>query len=101
MGRHASLKKRDREMARRKRAEEKRAKKEARRIERSRKINQAQIFALPWAKNEFRYLLCMDCKRSTSTLNEWYMVHDHIWDSVTQWEDGHRFLCIGCLETRL
>lgn len=40
---------------------------------------------------------CLDCGDNTFFKNEYYMVHDEIWDSVAQ--DG--MLCISCLENRL
>lgn len=44
--------------------------------------------------------ICLDCSADTSSwgLNEYYMVHDHVWTAVAGKEDG--MLCIGCLETR-
>lgn len=43
---------------------------------------------------------CNDCKVDTDDINEYYMVHDHIWKSVNKTFYGV-MLCIGCLETRL
>ena len=52
---------------------------------------------------------CADCGVGTSTLGEWYMVLDDVWEQA--WEgrrkpwhgkfSGQEFLCIGCLEERL
>jgi hypothetical protein len=42
---------------------------------------------------------CMDCDQSTDEMNEYYMVHDHVWRSVVKEKAG--MLCIGCLEHRL
>jgi hypothetical protein len=41
--------------------------------------------------------ICIDCLNDTLDMDEYYMVHDVIWDSVAT--DG--MLCIGCLEDRL
>ncbi len=43
---------------------------------------------------------CVDCGVNTNDINEYYMVHDHIWHSVDMASDGG-MLCIGCLEERL
>jgi len=42
---------------------------------------------------------CMDCDGNTLHLNEYYMVHDNVWDPVVPESRG--MLCIGCLELRL
>lgn len=41
---------------------------------------------------------CVDCSVCTHEIDEYYMVHDHLWEKA-----GMTFgmLCIGCLETRL
>lgn len=41
---------------------------------------------------------CADCGTNTNTINEYYMIHNHIWDSVAKFKE---MLCIGCLENRL
>ncbi len=48
-------------------------------------------------------MICFDCKVDTEKINEFYMVHDHLWkQAVTnQNQRENRVLCIGCLETRL
>lgn len=44
--------------------------------------------------------LCLDCGVHCGDIDEYYMIHDHLWDSLTlKAHDG--MLCIGCLETRL
>jgi hypothetical protein len=48
-----------------------------------------------WVYEQFA---CLDCTDNTHDTNEYYMVHDHIWDGVVS---GHGMLCIGCLEKRL
>jgi hypothetical protein len=35
----------------------------------------------------------------TDAIDEYYMVHDRVWEHATNGLDGH--LCIGCLERRL
>ena len=42
--------------------------------------------------------ICVDCSVCTNEINEYYMVHNHLWTRA-----GMTFgmLCIGCLETRL
>lgn len=41
---------------------------------------------------------CLDCKRCTRCMGEYYMVHDELWEMA----GGKRgCLCIGCLEARL
>lgn len=46
------------------------------------------------------YHLCMDCGIDTNT--EYYMVHDHIWRSITHGKgERYGFLCLKCLERRL
>ena len=47
-----------------------------------------------------RNFICADCKVDTSFdgVNEYYMVHKHIWDEHGASED---MLCIGCLEQRM
>ena len=47
--------------------------------------------------NEF---CCKDCKADTSSLNEYYMVHDHIWLATGLSKQGG-MLCLGCLEGRI
>lgn len=38
---------------------------------------------------------CADC--GTDTREEYYMVHDHIWEQY----GSEPFLCLGCLEDRM
>lgn len=46
--------------------------------------------------------ICRDCLVNTKDLGEYYMVHDHLWDSVMRTGSQKRsLLCVGCLETRL
>ena len=40
---------------------------------------------------------CLDCGDNTFFKNEYYMIHDEIWDSVA----GEGMLCVQCLENRL
>lgn len=44
--------------------------------------------------------VCIDCGVHTSMINEYYMVHDHVWHTAGMAEDGG-MLCIGCLEKHL
>jgi hypothetical protein len=51
---------------------------------------------------------CADCDVGTRSINEYYMVHDHVWEQawagrLKSWHelDGQQVLCIGCLEKRL
>lgn len=39
--------------------------------------------------------LCDDCAIDVHSINEWFMVNSDLWPK------GVRFLCLGCLETRL
>jgi hypothetical protein len=41
--------------------------------------------------------VCVDCRADTRILNEYYMVHDHVWP-IGKF-DG--MLCIGCIEKRI
>lgn len=45
--------------------------------------------------------LCMDCEKHQVEFNEYYMVHDWIWNSVIINNEIYGLLCIGCLEARL
>ena len=42
---------------------------------------------------------CLGCKLNLLRAEEYYMVHDHIWEYVNPKIDG--MLCIGCVESRL
>lgn len=44
---------------------------------------------------------CFDCSANTLHLDEFYMVHDEIWDSALPKNQRNRMLCIGCLEKRI
>jgi hypothetical protein len=56
----------------------------------------AEVYANIPAPDPFE---CMDCDNGTNDMNEYYMVHDHVWLSVVKSKAG--MLCIGCLEGRL
>lgn len=43
--------------------------------------------------------LCLDCGVDTSEIDEYYMVHDHVWAAANP--DRRGMLCISCLEKRL
>ncbi len=43
---------------------------------------------------------CRDCQINTSDIDEYYMVHDHVWLASRLPKDGG-MLCIGCLERRI
>ncbi len=42
--------------------------------------------------------ICVDCSVCTHEINEYYMVHDHLWTRAGMTTG---MLCIGCLEKRL
>lgn len=44
--------------------------------------------------------VCIDCGDHTGEINEYYMVHDHVWFTAGMAQDGG-MLCIGCLEKHL
>lgn len=44
--------------------------------------------------------VCSDCGEHTSEINEYYMVHDHVWLTAGMAAEGG-MLCIGCLEKHL
>jgi len=52
-------------------------------------------------------LHCVDCTVGTMALDEFYIVHDHVWEQA--WADRRKswlprddeILCIGCLEKRI
>jgi hypothetical protein len=44
--------------------------------------------------------LCKDCTKSTSKMDEYYMVKDEIWLEAGM-EPDSGMLCIGCLEERI
>lgn len=45
--------------------------------------------------------LCMDCEKHQREFDEYYMVHDNIWESAVIGDELFGLLCIGCLEDRL
>jgi hypothetical protein len=42
---------------------------------------------------------CIDCGVNTSTIGEYFILRDEVWNAAVP--DGHGMLCIGCVETRL
>lgn len=46
-----------------------------------------------------KYARCLDCRVDVQRINEYYMVHGHIWAQAGGCGRGH--LCIGCLEARI
>lgn len=48
-------------------------------------------------------MLCLDCGIDTDKNNEFYMIHDHLWEQAVpnKHQRENRVLCIGCLEERL
>ena len=48
----------------------------------------------------YQRLSCVDCSVNTLDNDEYYMVHDDLWNSAGMDGDGG-MLCIGCLEARL
>lgn len=49
------------------------------------------------SKPDYSAFACLDCGVCTHTINEYYMLRNHIWRSIA--DDG--MLCIGCAEKRL
>lgn len=47
--------------------------------------------------SELDNYICLDCGDNTFYKNEYYMVHDQVWDSVAT----NGMLCVECLEQRL
>lgn len=43
---------------------------------------------------------CVDCKKNTNEMHEYYMVHDDVW-AKSGMEKRGGMLCVGCLEQRL
>lgn len=60
---------------------------------------EAVDFAVQYAKDTIKAFTCMDCKANTLDLNEYYMVHDEVWEQAVPDRDG--MLCAGCLCDRL
>jgi hypothetical protein len=48
-------------------------------------------------------MLCLDCGIDTDENNEFYMIHNHLWEQAVpnRQQRENRVLCIGCLEERL
>jgi len=47
---------------------------------------------------------CFDCQQNTAEIDEYFMIHNELWDIVTAppKKGGYRILlCIGCTEDRL
>jgi hypothetical protein len=48
---------------------------------------------------------CADCRVDVGRINEWFMVHDNVFEQAWPGHGvvpfGHAILCIGCLEHRL
>jgi hypothetical protein len=45
--------------------------------------------------------VCVDCSTNTHETDEYYMVHDHVWEKEASMDKEGGMLCIGCLETRI
>ncbi|MBY3231831.1 hypothetical protein [Rhizobium laguerreae] len=45
--------------------------------------------------------MCVDCSANTHEINEYYMVHDHVWEKEASMDKEGGMLCIGCLENRI
>ena len=43
---------------------------------------------------------CVDCHVCTGSIDEYYMVHDHVW-LASGMSKRSGMLCLGCLESRL
>lgn len=43
---------------------------------------------------------CMDCKIETMRNNNYYMIHNELWNKFAT-ADGKGFLCVECLEKRM
>lgn len=53
------------------------------------------------AEQEKRAFLCVDCGTCTHETNEYYMVHDDVWQEEAHMTPHGGMLCIGCLEARI
>lgn len=56
-------------------------------------------FALEKMKAVDLSFYCLDCNINTGEIDEYYMVHDHVWLYANPGDHG--MLCISCLEGRL
>ena len=45
--------------------------------------------------------ICVDCTANTYHDDEYYMVHDHVWEEDASMAKDGGMLCIGCLESRI
>lgn len=45
--------------------------------------------------------ICMDCGQNTSWMQEFYMLHQDVWDSIVTTFETSGMLCIGDVERRL
>lgn len=50
-------------------------------------------------QDTYEEFICIDCGENTLHANEYYMVHDEVWNAAHPKRRG--MLCIGCLEERL
>lgn len=62
-------------------------------------VKEAVDFAVKEQDKLRSSFICMDCKVDTMSIDEYYMVHDEIWEEAVPEFEG--MLCIGCLEERL
>lgn len=62
-------------------------------------IAAAGEFVLTYDRALNSLYLCLDCKRDTSEIDEYYTLKDEVWAEANSDIDG--MLCIGCVEDRL
>lgn len=51
--------------------------------------------------NDFSEFDCIQCGVNTLACNEYYMINDKLWKSITKASKGKGMLCIGCVENRI
>jgi hypothetical protein len=58
------------------------------------------VVACDCTEYDYKMFHCRDCGVCTNCLQEYYMVTDSVWYSVTTATSASGMLCIGCLEAR-
>lgn len=58
----------------------------------------AGAFAAQLTEEDLEVLNCMECGANTLETHEYYMLHDHIWQSIVPEPYQWGGLCIGCVE---
>lgn len=61
------------------------------------KINDEDYFN---EDDDFSEFNCIECGVNTLACNEYYMINDKLWKSITKPTKGKGMLCIGCVELR-